>query len=80
MKDQQQPSTDKQVLQKGITRLMMAIPFIFLGPVLVYIGAGSDHPIIFLMPGIAFCILAVYLMFYGIRTILDSMFKTDKRR
>lgn len=80
MEENQQPSTDKEVLQKGITRLMIAIPFIFLGPVLIYIGAGSDHPIIFLMPGIAFCILAVFLMFSGISTILDSMFKSDKKR
>lgn len=80
MEENQQPSTDKEVLQKGITRLMIAIPFIFLGPVLIYIGAGSDHPIIFLMPGIAFCILAVFLMFSGINTILDSMFKSDKKR
>lgn len=80
MEENQQPSTDKEVLQKGITRLMIAIPFIFLGPVLIYIGAGSDHPIIFLMPGIAFCILAIFLMFSGINTILDSMFKSDKKR
>ncbi|MGJ8684785.1 MAG: DUF6095 family protein [Nonlabens sp.] len=78
--EQQQPSTDKDVLRKGITRLMMAIPFLFAGPVLIYLGAGSDHPIIFLMPGIAFCGLAILFIFQGINTILDSMFKTDKRR
>lgn len=75
-----QPSTDKDVLRKGITRLMLAIPFIFLGPVLIYIGAGSEHPIIFLMPGIVFCGLAILFMFQGINTILDSMFKSDKKR
>lgn len=78
--DQQQPSTDKEVLGKGITRLLTAIPFLIAGPILTYLGAGSDHPIIFLMPGIAFCILALVFIFQGINTILDSMFKTDKRR
>lgn len=76
----QQPSTDKEVLGKGIKKLMIAIPFIFAGPIFIYIGAGSDHPIVFLMPGIAFCILAVLFIFQGINTILDSMFKTDKKR
>ncbi len=78
--EHQQPSTDKDVLNKGITRLLMALPFIFLGPSLIYMGAESDHPIIFLMPGILFCALAILFMFQGINIILDSMFKTDKKR
>ncbi|BAO56715.1 hypothetical protein NMS_2706 [Nonlabens marinus S1-08] len=59
---------------------MLSIPFFVLGPVLIYIGAGSDHPIIFLMPGIAFAILAIVFMYNGIQIILDSMFKTNKTR
>ncbi len=76
----EQPSTDREVLGKGIKKLMLSIPFFVLGPVLIYLGAGSDHPIIFLMPGIAFAILAIVFMFQGIQTILDSMFKTNKTR
>ena len=75
-----QPSTDKAVLTKGIQRMALSLLFIFSGPVLVYIGAGSDHPIIFLMPGIAFCALAILFMFQGIKLIMDSMFKTKKTR
>ncbi|WP_041497220.1 DUF6095 family protein [Nonlabens marinus] len=76
----EQPSTDRDVLSKGIKKLMLSIPFFVLGPVLIYIGAGSDHPIIFLMPGIAFAILAIVFMYNGIQIILDSMFKTNKTR
>lgn len=75
-----QPSTDREVLSKGVKRLMMSIPFFVLGPILIYMGAGSEHPIIFLIPGIAFAILAVVFMYQGIQTILDSMFKTNKTR
>ncbi|WP_124980808.1 DUF6095 family protein [Nonlabens xiamenensis] len=75
-----QASTDRETLTKGIKRMMLSLPFFIAGPVLIYIGAGSDHPIIFLMPGIAFSIFAVVLAFNGINTILDSMFKTDKTR
>ncbi|AZQ44677.1 DUF6095 family protein [Nonlabens ponticola] len=75
-----QASTDREILGKGVKRLLLALPFFILGPTLIFIGAGSEHPIIFLMPGIAFAILAVYFMFSGINTILDSMFKTKKTR
>jgi hypothetical protein len=75
-----QPSTDRQVLVKGVKRLMLALPFFVLGPILIYLGAGSEHPIIFLMPGIAFAILAIVFMFQGINTILDSMFKSTRTR
>ena len=53
MENQKQPSTDRDVLSKGVKRLMMAIPFFIAGPILIYIGAGSEHPIIFLLPGIS---------------------------
>lgn len=76
----QQPSTDKEVLSKGFRRVLIALPFFFSGPVLIYIGAGSEHPVIFLIPGIAFCILAIFLLFSGLMTIMDSMFKSTKKR
>ncbi|MGB3592395.1 MAG: DUF6095 family protein [Nonlabens sp.] len=75
-----QPSTDREVLSKGIKRLMTSIPFFIGGPILIYIGAGHEAPIIFLIPGIAFAILAIVCLFTGINLILDSMFKSDKRR
>lgn len=76
----EQPSTDRDVLGKGIKRLAISVLFLFAGPVLIYIGAGSEHPIIFLMPGIVFAILAIVFIFQGINLILDSMFKTNKTR
>lgn len=75
-----QKSTNRDVLVKGIQRLALSVLFLFAGPILIYIGAGSDHPIIFLMPGIAFAILAVVFIFQGINLILDSMFKSNKTR
>jgi hypothetical protein len=75
-----QPSTDREVLVKGIKRLALSVLFIFAGPILIYIGAGSEHPIIFLIPGIVFAILAVVFIFQGIHLILDAMFKSNKTR
>ncbi|WP_213522345.1 DUF6095 family protein [Nonlabens sp.] len=75
-----QTSTDREVLVKGIKRLALSVLFLFSGPILIYIGAGSAHPIIFLMPGVAFAILAVVFIFQGINLILDSMFQSNKTR
>jgi len=76
----EQQSTDREVLVKGVKRLALSVLFIFAGPILIYIGAGAEAPIIFLMPGIAFAILAVIFIFQGINLILDSMFKSNKTR
>jgi hypothetical protein len=75
-----QQSTDREVLLKGIKKLALSVLFIFAGPILIYMGAGSEHPIIFLMPGIVFSILAVVFIFQGINLILDAMFKSNKTR
>lgn len=75
-----QQSTDREVLLKGIKKLALSVLFIFAGPILIYMGAGSEHPIIFLMPGIVFAILAVVFIFQGINLILDAMFKSNKTR
>lgn len=76
----EQQSTDREVLVKGIRRMALSVLFIFSGPILIYIGAGSEHPIIFLLPGFVFFVLAIVFMFQGLKLILDSMFKSNKTR
>ncbi len=76
----EQKSTDRDVLSKGVKRLLLSLPMFIAGPILIYIGAGHEAPIIFLLPGIAFAVLAVVFMFQGINIILDSMFKSNKTR
>lgn len=75
-----QPSTDREILRKGIINMGICLPMMFLGPILIYIGAGHDHPVVFLFPGIVFSGVGVFLMFRGIILIVDSMFKSDKHR
>jgi hypothetical protein len=75
-----QPSTDRDILAKGVKRMLLSLFFIFSGPMLIYKGAGSEQPIIFLMPGILFSGLAILFVFQGLKLILDSMFKTNKTR
>lgn len=62
---------------KGIRYLSGALPLLFLGPVVIHSSfKNQNHP--FFIPvlgfGILFCILAILLIFLGLRTIMKSMF------
>ncbi|HYD91565.1 MAG TPA: DUF6095 family protein [Flavobacterium sp.] len=70
-------ATDKKILMKGIRYLSGALPLLFLGPVVIHSSfKNQSHP--FFIPvlgfGILFCILAILLIFLGLRTIMKSMF------
>lgn len=57
----------------ALTGLMM-----FLGPTLLYIGIAnktSDLSVLTIIVGILICLAAIVMAFYGLKTIMDSMFK-----
>ncbi len=69
--------TDRKILQKGILYLSMALPLFFLGPVVIHSSfKNEEHP--FFIPvlgmGIIASLAAIFLMFSGIRKIMNSMF------
>lgn len=70
-------ATDKKVLMKGLRYLSGALPLFFLGPVVIHSSfKNQGHP--FFIPvlgfGVVFCVLAIFLFFIGLRTIMKSMF------
>ena len=71
-------STDRKILQKGILFLSMAMPLLFLGPVVIHSAfKNQQHPSYFLVLGIGIliCLGAMLLLFLGIRKIMNSLFK-----
>jgi len=71
-------STDRKILQKGILFLSMAMPLLFLGPVVIHSAfKNQQHPYYFLVLGIGIliCLGAMLLLFLGIRKIMNSLFK-----
>ena len=73
-----QKRTDKILLVKGIKILLGTIFLMFTGPTLTYIALSNQYKPLFiplLILGIACCLLAIYFMFKGIMTIVDSLFK-----
>ncbi len=70
--------TDKKELFKGIKTLLFAAGSLFMGPILLsFAYSKPDAPLYLplLIIGCAICVMAVIMMFKGIKTIMNSMFK-----
>ena len=72
---------NKKLLDKGIKYLLYALPLMFIGPSVIYnawINKENIWHYLVLAFGILFCLLAVYFMFKGIKTLTDALFDYDK--
>lgn len=73
--------TDKDLLIKGIKRLVICLFLMFLGPTMLHIAfSNNDKPLYYpiLIISILICIAAIIMLFIGLNTILDSIFKKKK--
>ncbi len=69
--------TDKQLLVKGIKKMALALPLLFLSPYLLTLSFMNKENFVFYVAfilGLIAGIAAVYLCFKGINTIMKSMF------
>lgn len=77
--------TDIQVMKRGVKRLLIALPLLFLGPYLLtlsFLNQGEIKFSFFLLmfiAGAAVCILAVAFAFKGINTIMEAIFGKKKK-
>ncbi|WP_040279935.1 DUF6095 family protein [Psychroserpens damuponensis] len=70
--------TNKDLLVKGIKTMGISLVLMFLGPTLIYVALSNQEKPLYipiLIIASVFCILAIYLAFKGLKTIMDSMFK-----
>ncbi len=73
--------TDKELLVKGIKMMLLTAVLMFLGPTLFYIGLNNKEKVLFIplmIVATIVLILAVFLMYKGLKTIMNSMFGTKK--
>lgn len=73
-----QPRTDKQLLYKGLKIIALTGLMMFLGPTLLYIGIAnksSELSVVTIIVGGVICLAAIVMAFYGLNTIMRSMFK-----
>jgi len=72
---------NKQLLEKGMKFLLYALPMMFIGPSIIYnafINKDNIWHYLVLVIGITICLLAIYFLFKGIKTVTDSLFQNDK--
>lgn len=70
-------ATNKELLTKGIKYLAWALPLLFIGPSIIYnafINKQNPWHYLVLGIGILVCSRAVYLMFLGLKTIINALF------
>lgn len=70
--------TDKKVLLKGIKTLVFAVLSLFMGPILLSFAFSKPDDKLYiplLVIGCAISAMAVIMLFKGIKTIMNSMFK-----
>ena len=72
-----QKHTDTKKLAKGIKYLVFTLPLLFLSPYLLtlsFLNKDNFTFYLFLIVGILIGILAIFLFFRALKTILDSIF------
>ena len=71
-------SVNKDVLNKGLRILLGSLPTLFIGVFILNSSfKNQKHPlyVYILILAVLICAYAVYLMFKGINTIMNSMFE-----
>ena len=75
-------ATHKRTLLKGIRYLSGALPTLFLGPIIINSAFKNEESPLYsyvLGLGIVVSLFALFLIYKGINTILQSLFDGDKR-
>jgi len=70
--------TDRTVLFKGIKTMLFALLTLFIGPIMLSIAFNNKEKPLYIPILILGCLIsamAIYLLFKGINTIINSMFK-----
>jgi len=68
--------TDKEILNKGVKYIVIALPMFFIGPTVINSSFKNQEHSLFipiLGLGIILCTMAVVLTFLGLKTILKSL-------
>ncbi|MFM9824608.1 DUF6095 family protein [Flavobacterium sp.] len=69
--------TNQKLLAKGIKQLAWALPLLFIGPSVIYnafMNKNNSWHYLVLGIGVSVCLLAVYFLFYGLKTLMHSIF------
>ena len=78
---EEQNKTNKNILNKGLKQMGACLILMFAGPTLFHIALSNNEKPLYiplLVAAILLCIFAIALLFIGINTIMNSIFKKKK--
>jgi hypothetical protein len=70
--------TDKEILSKGLKQMGICLVLMFVGPSLLFLALSNDDKPLYiplLITSFIICIAAIVMLFIGLNTILNSIFK-----
>ena len=75
-------NTDKELLVKGFRTMLVCLLLMFIGPTTIHVAFSNTEKQLYiplLIFGVILCIGAIYCLFKGISTIMESMFGKKKK-
>lgn len=77
------PEVDKTTIFKGFKKIAIAIPLMFVGPVIINSSFKNEenpfyYPVLAL--GIILCLLAMFLFFKGLITMVKGLFNDNEKQ
>lgn len=71
------PKADKNRIYKGLQKVFIAIPLMFVGPIIIYSSFKNQEHFLYypvLILGCLICLFSMYLFFMGLRTLVSGLF------
>lgn len=73
-------ATDRTLFFKGIKFLSIALPLLFLGPVIIHSSfKNQNHSFFYVVIslGILICLVGMFMIFRGVSTMVKALFKDN---
>lgn len=71
------PKADKTKIYKGLQKVFIAIPLMFVGPIIIYSSFKNQEHFLYypvLILGCLICLFSMWLFFIGLRTLVSGLF------
>ncbi|APY07483.1 hypothetical protein BWZ20_03835 [Winogradskyella sp. J14-2] len=78
--EEENNKTDKELLRKGLKRLVICLFLMFLGPTLLHIAFSNNEKAFYypiLIVALLICITAIVMLYIGLNTIMNSIFNKE---